>query len=159
MDMQFREHLGQTLGFEPQNVNNTKLFGPAIENPWLTGRKLAFLINAGDMAAGDSITIGFEHRRVGTSTWDAIKDKDGNALEVVEADGGTLENGQVLCELDMTKLDHDGFDRDAVRISLVNAVAQNVLIGAAAVHADLLDLPHRATKDGELTFALQRDLS
>ncbi len=142
---------------DPQTIADTPVPSKAIIRPWEKSRKLAVLTSFGDMAATDDITGTWQMRRVGTSTWDSVLDKDGNALTFSVADGDTAENAAIMAEIDLVHLDHGAFERDAVRVSYVNAVAQNVEVGAVGIGMDLVNLPDPTTVAAEATYTKQRD--
>ncbi len=142
---------------DPQVVNDTPIPSKSIIRPWEKSRKLAVMTSFGAFASGDIITGTWQMRRVGTSTWDSILDKDGNALTFVVIDADTAENGVIMAEIDLVHLDHGAFERDAVRVSYVNTVSADVLTSAVGIGSDLINLPDPTTVAAEATYTNQRD--
>lgn len=152
------------LALKPQNVADTAIKGEAIVKPWEKGRRILFTIIGAAMAANDSITAGIEIRRVGTSTWDTVKESDGTTALAFDAaaDGdGTLENGAIVGELNLERLKFPSatYEYDAIRLSLINAVAQNVICGATYIIANLLNYPNTTAAAAEQLLDKQLPLS
>lgn len=151
-----RELHTPVCALKPQNVNSTKINGETIVNPWRVARRAIAVVTCGAMTTNDIITVKFEKRRVGTSTWDSVLGADGNALQFTAQDnsnsdgttlGGQLKNnfcafGEIDFEQIKTTTD-DGasYDYDAIRITAVNAAAQNVICSAAFILSDLYTHP------------------
>lgn len=112
----------------PTAVGTSVVNGDAIVEPWKTGRRLLILLTATALGASDSITFTLQRRRVGTSTWDVVKQYDNSTtLAVVDADAGKLDtNGEMMLEVNLERLrteksEGETYDYDAIRLSAVNA--------------------------------------
>lgn len=150
------------LALIPGNVNTTRIFGAAIVKPWRTGRRLLFQVVAGAFGASDSITIGFQRRRVGTSTWDEVVENDGTTTLAMpaEVDGGTLENGSIFGEINLETLKvsiagGSTYDYDAIRLTAVNLNAANVVVGASYAIGNLFKRPAAGAGNDKI-YHLQR---
>lgn len=144
------ENVFAGVAFVPAAVDDSPAVnGPAISEPWRLGRNLAFHMLAGAMAATDAMTITVQGllRSDGT-TWEAVKDKDGNNLIFTVAkasDGAALENGHLLGTVDLERFDANTYK--SIRLSAVNAVAQNVTLAAAYEISDLYSHPSGQVDD------------
>lgn len=127
----------------PKTVANSAAPGSAIAEPWKIGRVLTFLLQAAAMASGDVLTVTVQGlKRSDGATWEAITDIDGNALVFTAAktsDGGVMENGVVYGSIPIAKMDSVTYK--SIRITAINAVAQNVVCSAAYVISDLFAAP------------------
>jgi hypothetical protein len=149
--MRLHENSVGGLAFKPQVVDDTAVDGETIEAPWKIGRQIVFDVIAAAMASTDDITVTVEARRVGTTTWDEIKQRGSStSLSFTSGDGETLENGHIRAALDLSRLREgaDGnlpevsgtqYSYDAIRLSIVNAVDQDVICGATYTIFDVLD--------------------
>lgn len=137
------------LALTPQNVNNSAVNGATIAAPWEKGENIVFLLAAGAMTTNDALTITVQRRLASSGAWSAALDKAGASLTFTvskTSDGGVLDTGFLRGELPLTRMALEGYD--AIRLSAVNAAAQNVLLSATYVIGNLRRLP--ATLDDDL---------
>lgn len=125
--------------------------GATILNAHKVGRQLSFILAAGAMAATDALAIEVEGSLDGGTTWENVKDKDGNDLVFTlskVSDGGQLEDGVLIGTIPLDRANKRDLTNDSVRdtpfydayrITAVNAVAQDVLLSAVAVISDLFE--------------------
>lgn len=127
------------LALAPQSVNNAVVNGAEIKEPWSLARQLTFIVTGGAFGTAATGTLKVQGlKRSDGTTWEALKDKDGNdlAFPVADvADAGPLENGCVIGTLPLGRV--DGVTYKSVRLVYDNDVAVAVLIGASYVLSDL----------------------
>jgi hypothetical protein len=151
------------LALKPQNINNSAINGESIVRPWEKGRRLILCLIGAAMTTNDALTVTVQMRRKGTSTWDAAKKADGSTdltfTVAKTSDTGVLENGMLHGELDLSRLQRpsSSYEYDAVRISAVNAAAQNVIVGAVYAIGDLIAEPDSTNEALEDLLAKQID--
>ena len=141
--------------FASQAVNNSAVKGATIATPWRIGRRGLFVLSYGAMTTNDSVTVSLEKRRQGTSTWDPIKQYDGttNMAFAAAADTSSFDQGIQLGELDFSQLHVASddplnplvssvrYEYDAIRLSAINAAAQNVNLSAVLLIGDMISEP------------------
>lgn len=157
--------------FRNANVNSSDVAGATIVEPWKKGRQLMICITAGTLASNDVITFRVQMRRKGTSTWDNLivpgTASTAVAFSGQVGTGGTSITGRlaagnpVFGVLDLTRLPTsiDGppgiagaastpaagnagtYEYDALRITGINAVAQNVACSAVGIIGDQIASP------------------
>lgn len=156
------------------NINSTIVGGPALVEPWTIGRRIQWVIAlVGTMTTNDAITFKPQLRRKGTSTWDDILNPAGQTVTFTQqVNAGTagsqsmrLKEGlAVFGELDFTRVNtvakanggkSTTYDYDAIRLTGINAAAQNVSVSAVAEIWDLYDEPS-STHGWEDLSKLQR---
>lgn len=160
MNLNPHEALSPVRALTPQNVNSTQINGDTLAKPWRAGRTLLFTIIAAAMTTSDALTFRVQGRREGTSTWDNMDQggtfggtaTDYGLVQTQAATAGTsaarLKDGKpVYIELDLNRLKVSkdqgaAFDYDALRLTAINAAAQNVLCAASALIADLYRTPN-----------------
>jgi len=134
----------------PANVGNSAVNGPAISSPWKIGRYISFLLVAGAMTTNDALTIKVQSQDA-AGTWSDVTEADGTTTlqftAANTADGGSLESGSLLGTIDLSRFDFPTTDAKAVRLSAINAVAQNVLLSAVYQISDLYTLPGSQADD------------
>ena len=137
-----------------QTVNAATVDGPAIVEPWRTGRQLAVILVGGTLAAGSSGRFKASVRKRSDATWVALLDKNATQIEfpVLKLDdAGALENGALVGTLDLDYVDSDTYN--AIRFSYTSEGAQNQTVAAAYVLYDLYARPGSQIDD---LFGLQR---
>lgn len=152
----FRERASPIAVLTNQNVSNTTVRSTPIVEPWRKGRTLTFLITSGTLASNDSLTFAVERRRRGTSTWDPVYEPNNSTALKATVQVGSGGSGKaarlasglpLFLELDLNRLKVDkdlggqSYDYDAIALTAVNGVAQNVNIGASAILTDLGEEP------------------
>jgi hypothetical protein len=150
-------HHAHTFGVAlvPQSVSNTTVDGPAIAEPWKTGRQLSFILLGGAFAAtvDGEFTIEGLKRSDGT-TWETLLDGSGAGLVLTGAkynDAGALENGSLLATLPLDDVDSTTYK--SVRITFTEGATAAALVAVAFVISDLYGRPGGAADE---TFSLMR---
>lgn len=138
----------------PQAVGTTPVNGTAIVRPWERGRLLTVTAFCGALVAADALTTTFQVRRLGTSTWDTVKENDGTTnlgFTVAKlSDTGAAETGVIFGSIDLSRLKagtnlNSAYEYDALRLSVVNA--NNTTPGICAFVGHLSDLYSYPAKD------------
>ncbi len=137
------------LALKPKSVTNTTHEGETISEPWKIGHLLTFLFLGGAFAAtvDGAIVIQGLKRSDGT-TWEALKDKDGNNLVVTPTkldDGGALENGIIVGSIPTEDIDSGTYM--AVRAHYTESGNAAALVAGAAIITGLRDVPSGDTDD------------
>lgn len=129
----------------PQSVGQATVVGPAITEPWRTGRQVSFILLGGVLGAAVAITAKIEGlKRSDGTTWEALKQNDGTTDLVFPtaktADAAALENGALLGTVDVSRILGETYS--AIRLSLAQATASvTALVGAAYVISDVHEHP------------------
>ena len=144
--------IGQSLA--PQSVTSATVSGNPIVEPQRTARQIAFILQGGALAASENGAFTLQGRlRSDGTTWETLKDKDGNNLILQGAvydDAGALENGALLGTLRTDAYNTSTYE--AVRIQFAESGGGAALIAVAHVLFDLRELPSGQT---DQLFALQ----
>jgi len=123
--------------------------GDAIVRPWKKARKLSFIVTAGAMTTGDALTMKVQARVAATAAWEDLQSDAATPVDIVFpaakiADTGAIESNVVFGSLDLTRIE-DTYD--ALRLHVVNGVAQNVTVAAVYVLTDLYAVPQTDIAD------------
>lgn len=136
------ENVFAGVAFIPAVVSNTPVNGVTISEPWQKGRNLALLLLIAAMTTNDALTVTVQGRKRSDGNWEAVKDKDGNNLTFTvskTSDTGAGENGCLLGTVDLQR--KYGTTYNAIRVSAVNAVAQNVVVAVAYEISHVFNAP------------------
>lgn len=140
MDKTLAERSIPVKCFRPQVVAAVAVNGDDMIRPWKHGRKLRLHCIAGAMAANDALTISLHGRIAATGTYETLKAVDGTtALTFTTAktsDTKELDNGFLVGTVVLGRVNSK---YDAIRMTVVNGVAQNVTVGIAATIEDLYE--------------------
>lgn len=144
---------------KPQNINNTPINGDGLVRPWKIARRMMICLIAAAMTTNDAITVKVQGRLASDGTtwenmkaWDGTTDlgftvsktSNGGVGDYDTTGTGTGVAGIVTGTLMLQKVNSK---YDAVRLQLVNAVAQNVVMGAVGVLMDLFYFPSDTVDD------------
>lgn len=143
------ENVFAGVALVPGNVDDSPTInGATIVEPWKKGRNLAFHLIAGAMTTNDALTITIQVQKRSDDSWTPMLDRLGASLIFTvskASDGGVLDGGHLLGTIDLERA--DGNTYKAIRLSAVNAVAQNVVLGAAYEISDVYSRPTSQTDD------------
>jgi hypothetical protein len=137
--------------FKPQNVNSSAVNGADIAEPWKYGKTLVLTLLAGAMTTNDALTITVQGKKKSDSSYVSLKQSDGTTALTFTvsktSNGGVLDDtggdGFLMgsIQLDRLKSGLTGDEFTALRITAINAAAQNVILSASYAIHDLYKSP------------------